>query len=170
MFDPVANFNLAVKLTLFIEGPMSDDKVNDVNGGLTKYGISQVQNPDIDVANLTESEAIAFYKTRYWDANSCGDLPWPVCYVLFDIDVNNGDMISAKLMQRSLKIVDDGVVGPNTKKAVMYSNFVSLALRTLAKRGVYYTELGNWEGNAEGWMFRNVSVAFNCSLVPQTTP
>ena len=166
MYDPTVNFQLAVQLTLLIEGPMSDDKVNDANGGLTKYGISQVQNPDIDVRNLTQDQAIAFYKERYWDANGCDDLPWPLCYVLFDIDVNNGDLIGAKMLQQSLGLVDDGVIGPKTKTAAHYSNIADTAMRMLAKRGVYYTKLGNWMGNAEGWMYRNAKVAFNCARIP----
>lgn len=160
------NLAAALQLTLYIEGPMTDDKVSDPNGGLTKYGISQIQNPNLDVRNLTQAQAEAYYIQNYWHANSCDQLPWPVCYVLFDIDVNNGDKIGAKLLQRSLGITDDGVVGLVTVKAVLNSNLLEIAMRAIAKRGVYYTELANWKPNAEGWMYRNAKVAYNCALDP----
>lgn len=35
-------------------------------GGMTKYGISQKYNPDVDVKNLTVDEAVRIYFERYW--------------------------------------------------------------------------------------------------------
>lgn len=162
--DAASAFQLAVHMVLIEEGPMSDDKVNDANGGLTKFGISQVQNPKLDVASLTQEQAIAYYKTQYWDANNLDKMPWPLNYVVFDIDVNNGDHIGAVLVQRALGLKDDGNIGPITEGVANASrNVIDLCMRTLAKRAVYYTELGNWPGNAEGWMYRSATVAYNCS-------
>lgn len=45
------------------------DKVTNIKGdrgGVTKFGISQAANPDVDVPNLTKDQAIDLYYDRYW--------------------------------------------------------------------------------------------------------
>lgn len=69
-------------------GTLTDDP-NDP-GGLTKYGISQKANPDVDVAALTEEKAKALYRERYWDRIDGDALPWPLCLAVMDYSVNSG--------------------------------------------------------------------------------
>lgn len=157
-------FTYAVHMVLIEEGPMSNDgATSDPNGGLTRFGISQIQNPALNVASLTQQQAIDYYHANYWTPNNLDALPWPLSYVIFDIDVNNGDRIGARLLQRALGLQDDGQVGPHTINAAhAVRDPLDLCMRVLAKRGVYYTTLSNWTPNAEGWMYRNACVAKNC--------
>jgi len=57
------------------EGRALTDDESD-RGGLTKFGISKVANPDIDVANLTEDEAREIYEERYWNVLDEDDQNW----------------------------------------------------------------------------------------------
>lgn len=59
MSTTVDRFPQIMVLIFDLEGPESDNLTTDPNGGLTKFGISQVQHPDVDVANLTPTTATA---------------------------------------------------------------------------------------------------------------
>lgn len=48
------------------EGGAKTTDIKGDRGGLTRFGISKVNNPDIDVANLTKEKAIEIYYERYW--------------------------------------------------------------------------------------------------------
>lgn len=67
-------------------------------GGLTKYGISQKANPDVDIANLTVDSSTDIYKSRYWDiyitlkpiSANLESLPTALAVAVFDAGVNCG--------------------------------------------------------------------------------
>ena len=40
------------------EGAPSDDPITDPDGGLTRFGISQTQHPEVNVAALTQAAAV----------------------------------------------------------------------------------------------------------------
>ena len=103
------NFETAVNLTLEKEGILSDHK--DDAGGLTKYGISQAAYPGLDIASLTKADAIAIYKRDYWDKAQCEEIPYPLDIMLFDTAVNHGVTKAVKILQESLGITADGVIG-----------------------------------------------------------
>ncbi len=60
----MADFTKAVEVVLRREGAFCDQPAD--RGGKTNYGISQRQYPDLDIANLTEEQAIAIYRRDYW--------------------------------------------------------------------------------------------------------
>ena len=102
------------------EGGLSDD--NDDNGGLTNFGISQKQYPNLDIKNLTMDEAMDIYYKDYFlpnrDLFKYGNEPY-----LFDCVVNMGRKTTVLIIQRSLNalmanIVEDGVFGNQTKKSL----------------------------------------------------
>ena len=152
-------FPIACQQVFGEEGAPSDNPLTDPNGGLTRFGISQKQNPDVDVATLTQAGAVVIYRARYWDANRCSDMAWPVCLGVFDTDVNQGDGTGARLLQASLGVAVDGDVGDVTIKAVAKADPWELTARLLAKRGVAYTTDSEWVANGEGWMYRLASLA-----------
>lgn len=86
-------------------------------GGLTRWGISKKAHPDVDVATLTRFEAIALYHVRYWNVIQGDKLPRGLDLLLFDAAVNMGSPQAVRLLQRVLRIAEDGVVGPDTLKA-----------------------------------------------------
>ncbi len=93
------------------------DKVTDIRGdmgGLTKYGISKVAHPDLDIASLTEVQAISIYEKDYWEASSCAKLKPELKYIHFDTAVNIGVGTAIKLLQQVSGVVIDGKIGSET--------------------------------------------------------
>ena len=147
-------WNYAVQLVLKAEGPMSNDAYDP--GGLTKYGIAQASHPGIDVANLTEDQALHIYYNEYWLAHSCDKLPWPVSLVVFDGEVNQGDY-GAMALQRAVKVAQDGNIGPATLTAVSaYGDPWDLAGWVCTYRLEHYITTFGFDRNETGW-FRRVA-------------
>jgi len=152
-------FNMAVKIILLDEGRMSDDPVNDPSGGLTKFGISQTQHPEVDVASLTQDGAVLIYRHQYWDADRCGEMPWPLCLMVFDTNVNQGPGLGPKLLQMALNkfgsnLKVDGRIGDVSMKALLAQEPWELTARMLAMRLVVYSRSSLWPNDGEGWSYR----------------
>jgi len=84
----VMSFERAIDFTLKWEGGYSNDPTDP--GGETKYGISKRAHPDLDITNLTLEDAKDIYRTEYWNASGCDNLPEPLDIVVFDTAVNMG--------------------------------------------------------------------------------
>ena len=83
-------------------------------GGLTQYGISQRSYPTLDIAALTLDDAKALYRRDYWQPLHGDQLPDGLDLLLLDCAVNQGPVTAIKLLQRTLRIRDDGRIGPET--------------------------------------------------------
>jgi lysozyme family protein len=110
-------------------------------GGETKYGISKKSYPDWDIENLTKEDAIAIYKRDFWPPYQ--DFEDRLASKLFDLAINMGHKKAVQILQRSLQClgsntIDDGVLGPKTRKAVDLAN-VDLLLTAIKSEaaGVY---------------------------------
>ena len=150
------NFKMAVNLTLEKEGILSNHK--DDAGGLTKYGISQTAYPKLDIAALTKEEAIKIYKRDYWDKAMCGEIPYPLDVLLFDTAVNHGVVKAIKIMQESLNITADGVIGQKTLAAARTAKN-SIYTVFMINRLFAYTQAKSWPTFKEGWRNRLVKLA-----------
>ncbi len=164
MANTIDDFDLGMKFVFGAEGAPSDNPVTDPYGGLTRFGISQTQNPTVDVANITQAEAVQWYKDTIWLANSCDKMPWPINIIVFDGEVNQGPSAANELLQSALGIGVDGIVGTETLDALQaVSDISDLAARILAKRAVSYTADDTWQYNGEGWMYRLMRLAIYSS-------
>lgn len=150
------NFETAVNLTLEKEGILSDHK--DDAGGLTKYGISQAAYPGLDIASLTKADAIAIYKRDYWNKAQCEEIPYPLDIMLFDTAVNHGVTKAVKILQESLGITADGVIGQETRAAAHQAKN-SIYTVFMINRLYAYTEAKSWPTFREGWKNRLVQLA-----------
>lgn len=150
------NFDLAVNLTLKKEGILSDHK--DDAGGLTKYGISKAAYPTLDIANLTQEQAVAIYKRDYWDQAQCDELPYPLDVMLFDTAVNHGVTKAIKILQESLGVVADGVMGQKTRAAARTAKN-SIYTVFMINRLYAYTSAKSWPTFKEGWKNRLVALS-----------
>ena len=91
------NFEKCFPLLIESEGTGYSNTPGD-NGGPTKYGVTiadvrRYVNKNAtaqDVRALTLDQAKDIYKSKYWDALSCDDLPSGVDYTCFDYGVNSG--------------------------------------------------------------------------------
>lgn len=150
------NFELAVELTLQKEGLLSDHK--DDAGGLTKYGISKAAYPTLDIANLTKEQAIALYKRDYWEKAQCDEIPYPLDVMLFDTAVNHGVTKAVKILQESLGVAADGVMGQKTRAAARTAKN-SIYTVFMINRLYAYTAAKSWTTFKEGWKNRLVALA-----------
>lgn len=74
---------------------------NDANAGETNFGINRTANPDVDVKNLTQQQAVDLYKTRYWDAIGADLLPPTAQAIAFDAAVNQGVGYAREMIART---------------------------------------------------------------------
>lgn len=150
------NFKMAVNLTLKKEGILSDHK--DDAGGLTKYGISQAAYPGLDIANLSKEDAIKIYKRDYWDKAQCLELPYPLDVMVFDTAVNHGVTKAVKILQESLGLKADGIVGQQTRAAARTARN-SIYTVFMINRLYAYTSAKSWPTFKEGWKNRLTKLA-----------
>ena len=110
------NFDKAIKIIFNIEGGYSNDKHD--RGGETRFGISKRAHPTVDIKNLTECEAKAIYKEKYWDKVKADEMPNDIQLALFDSSVHQGVRRAIKILQRTVKVRADGIIGAKTLAAV----------------------------------------------------
>lgn len=56
----------------------------------TNFGISACSYPELDIKNLSMTQADEIYYKDYWLASGADKLPWPYCLVVFDTAVLHG--------------------------------------------------------------------------------
>lgn len=88
---------------------------------------------DVDAEDILEhlprhSGAIErLFWEDYWVPAKCPALPWPWCMGVFDAAILHGPGASALLLQRALRIHDDGIVGLQTIRAAQLSRTSTVA-------------------------------------------
>lgn len=152
------NFERAFELVVGIEAGYVNDPTDP--GGETKYGISKRSYPNLDIANLTLDAAKSIYASDFWQACSCDQMPWPLCLFVFDMAVNQGQPTARVMLQRSLGVAADGVIGPVTLAAANKMDDEALAL-LLTARAYRYMLADNFTVDGRGWFKRLFLMAFN---------
>lgn len=153
-FDSPA-FESAVSFVLAAEGGY----VNHPNdpGGATNFGISQRQYPDLAIETLTQEQAEHIYYQDYWQPCRCGELPSAIGTLVFDTAVNMGSYDAISLLQVSLDVRVDGILGPVTLTACFTRSVEQTLAELLSHRAKRYAQLGNSQRYApfvRGWMKR----------------
>lgn len=147
------DFASALRWIFRAEGYLSDDP--DDRGGITKYGISLRwlrSHPDGDITGdgivdaddiraLTPDAAARFYHSGFWLAANCHQLPAPLNVAVFDFAVNAGVSRAAMVLQESLRVRADGVIGPVTLRAALNADGHELLVDYLGRRALFYTDL-----------------------------
>src|SRR5207253_2327766 len=108
-------------------------------GGPTKFGISQRQYPDLDIASLTREQAAAIYYRDWWLRFGFGALPETIAAKLFNLAINMGPRAATLCLQRALRacgiaVGEDGALGALTRSAAARADSGALlaALRSEA--------------------------------------
>ena len=151
------SFEDAFKLTIGFEGGY----VNDVRdpGGETKFGISKRSYPGVDIKSLTLEQAQAIYKRDYWDEASCERMPPKIAIAVFDAAVHHGPKTAIKLLQRALKVADDGEYGRITHGTLQSRDTNETLELLLAHRAIYLTTCPAWPTYKLGWLKRLFNLA-----------
>lgn len=162
----MSKFDVALDYVFQREGGFADDRRD--RGGPTMLGITQATYdnwrrlkglPNASVAALSRSAAAVIYREWYWDAGGCDLLPPVLSICAFDAMVNHRAPIAIALMQRTLGVLGDGLIGPVTRKA--YSAAVDspqLVWRFVAERLDLYAAIvfddPSQRGFLKGWLRR----------------
>lgn len=125
-------------------------------GGETNMGIAKKFYPHVDIKNLTVSQASEIYYNDYWLKNKCDQMPLKVALVVFDSTVNQGFVAAAKILQRALKVKDDGIIGPATLAAIKKVNQLDLISEFTSYRSLYYANTRNLDAFGLGWYRRTI--------------
>ena len=151
------SFDKAFQITVGVEGGYVNDPADP--GGETKYGISKRAHPDIDIKALTLDQARDIYRRDYWQAASCDSMPERIGHLVFDCAVHHGVKTAIKLLQRALKVADDGEFGPITRGTLTARDTNETADLLMAQRMLYLMTCSAWPTYKLGWAKRCFSVA-----------
>lgn len=154
-------FDEAFDMLLGHEGGLSRDPTD--RGGVTKYGISQASYPEEDIPNLTKARAKELARRDYWDKVMCDLFPPAIRFDLFDMAYNSGVTPAVKSLQKALRVVEDGVIGPKTLFAASFYRSELTLARFNGARLLYMTNAPTWRHHGRGWAVR---VAENLLRLP----
>jgi lysozyme family protein len=152
-----ANFTASVAFTLSQEGGFVDNPTDP--GGATNKGITLATLRSVvsgaTVQNLkamSDEIASSIYWSRYWNMVAADKLPSGIDLMVFDMAVNAGPVESAKLLQRCVGTVDDGVIGPHTIAAATAAKDLLSTLGTAQMQ--FYLGLSGFQTFGHGWTRR----------------
>ena len=145
------SFDTAFAHVIGVEGGYSNDK--DDPGGETKFGICKRAYPAEDISNMTLDRAKMFYKRDYWDLVKGDELPAPLNSLVFDCAVNQGVDTAIKLLQKTLNVATDGIIGADTMRKARDAGKETCALY-LADRALRYSGTRNFDKFGRGWFKR----------------
>jgi lysozyme family protein len=158
------NFSAATAVVLGLEGVYSDDPQD--SGAETKWGIARAKHPEIPAdtwSNFTLADALAVYRLRYWSPHRLDEAPWPWALAIFDGEVSQGSVIG--LAQNALGIPVDGIVGPQTLRAMNVASSELLDI-FFAGRAIAYVQLKQFPVYGRGWLKRLFAVRAAASADP----
>lgn len=155
-----SNFDKSLALVFKEEGGYVWDKRDP--GGETNMGVTRSawqsylgkHVEDGEMVKLTKEQVTPFYRTLYWDKVYGDDLPYGLDYLAFDFAVNAGTKRSILLLQQSLGVTADGVIGPVTLAVINKTPINELINNFSEQKEKYYRGLKLFPVFGNGWMNR----------------
>lgn len=127
-------------------------------GGETMWGVTarvaRANGYTGDMRSLPLATAKAIYRKLYWDAVRADELPEGLRFDVFDAAVNSGVRQAALWLQRAVGVADDGVIGPQTLRAVAQAPQERTLRRMAGMRLRFMTDLPTWSAFGRGWARR----------------
>lgn len=160
-----SNFQRCMDIVFLKEGGYSNHP--DDNGGPTNFGITLAtyrswkgnqKLTEDDVRKLTREEAVEIYRSRYWNALRCDDLPAGVDLIIFDFGVNAGISRSAKMLQKIIGAEADGSIGNATLGAIPSMKPRDIIAEMTKRKLEFYKGLDDWPVFGKGWTNRALAV------------
>lgn len=159
--------------------------VNDPDdpGGATKCGVIQStydayrrskKLPAQDVRYITQEEIEDVFYELYWRAGHCDQLPYPLNVVMFDTFIQYGVKGGIKVLQRTLHVNQDGVLGPITLEAMSKPDSHKLAIAVCdtrrIKRRERVQEKPSQQKFLRGWLNRDVDLIRHVTACKRREP
>jgi lysozyme family protein len=172
-----STYDDALRRLLKHEGGYSDhpsDPGGPTNFGITLADVRRYVKPDAtaqDVRDLSLAQAKAIYRTRYWDALRCDELPRGVDYAAFDYGVNSGPARAARVLcaiagRPASSTIDDAALN-----AIRAGDARALVASLCDERLAFLRRLKTWPVFGTGWSRRVADVrAAALAMAASATP
>ena len=147
-----SNFNQFIERILKTEGGYINhpkDPGGETNWGITKR-VAQQNGYNGAMRELTREQA----KAAFWQRYNIEQFPSALAYQFLDACINHGYGNAARMLQRALNVVDDGVIGKQTLAALAQRSENDLLLLFNAERANFYTRLSTFATFGRGWTNR----------------
>ena len=159
------NFVTSLETVLKHEGGYVDHPKDP--GGRTNMGITQAVYEkylnrtvtEEEMKNIKIGDVRIIYKENYWDKVKGDDLPSGVDFCVFDWAVNSGVSRASKALQKIIGAKADGVIGPNTLKAVESADYEVIIQQLTEAIEDFYKRLSTFDTFGKGWLNRNEKTA-----------
>ncbi len=161
-------FEACLKPVLDYEAGWVDNPAD--RGGETIFGVSRKNNPAWpgwaqvdemrdrpDFPGCANSDAglkalaVRLYREAYWNPIHGDEFPFKFALVALDLSVNSGPKTAVKMMQVSLGVVADGVIGQKTIKAA-HEGGDRVVKRFLKNRLKFYHDIPKNKPDQEQWI------------------
>lgn len=157
------NFDTAFLNVLQYEGGYVNDP--DDPGGMTNMGITAQTYAEFtgrrlltitekEMRELTQEKVRPIYKRKYWDACKCDQLPPGLDMQVFDFAVNSGPSRAIKELQKCLRVVEDGILGPLTLKHISTFPLEQIIKEYAEARRDFLRGLKTFQKFGKGWISR----------------
>jgi lysozyme family protein len=152
------NFQECLDLVLKAEGGWVNhpsDPGGETNLGVTKRVWEEYIGHTVEsLKKLTKEDVAPLYELKYWRPCYGEVLPRGLDFLCFSFGVNAGCGRSVKLLQQSLGLVSDGVIGPRVMQKLRESDTTDVIKVFSESRREYYKSLKNFPIFGKGWISR----------------
>lgn len=151
----------AILKTIKKEGGYVNDPLDA--GGETHYGISKRAFPDEDIKGMTIWRAMEIYRKWYADPLRLSEINNPrIGWKIFDVGVNTGLQRSVKLAQETCGADVDGIMGPQTLRAINETDEVVFFAKFIPALESFYVDIVERNPTQQkflrGWLTRAADV------------
>ena len=149
-------FEKAVEIVLRKEGGYVNNPHDP--GSETKFGISKRAYPHLDIMELTRDEAKEIYRKDYWEKIRADEMPSSLRLIYFDAAVNQGVPAAIKMLQETVGVKQDGIIGIQTMAFVNNMDSPELVFAYAMARHNRYIKNKNWDVFGRGWSWRLLEI------------
>lgn len=135
-----------------IEGPHANDPRD--SGGDTAWGLARASHPTETPWPPSRERAVEIYRSDYWNAVSGDLLPPRLAVAVYDSAINEGTGTAIEILQTTLGVAVDGVLGPRTLAAALARAPRPLARDFLTHRILAYFNLKQFNVFGHSWVYR----------------
>lgn len=157
----VSRFNEAADIVLGHEGnfqAIRNDRGNWTSGKVgvgelkgTKYGITAMTYPSVDIKNLTLDEARAIYKRDFWDKINGDALEPALALVAFDTAINSGVGRAIQFLNQTNDVTEFLNVRRKFVRGLRLYNEIANAARGTTWGKVWENRINTLEQQAAQW-------------------